>query len=167
MSIPILILCILFANGAMATQFISAGFSPASFPIMASGLLWLLAEWRGWRWFADIGLLSIVAPAAAGLWLGMPVTWMILSAVSGLAAWDLCHFRSRIQMAAPGDRPVWFERQHMAMLGGVLLLAAVLGLGALTLALRLQFWQILSVAIMTIAGMVQLVRWLQNQSQSR
>jgi hypothetical protein len=84
--------------------------------LLAFGALWAFAQWRRWRWFPSIGLLTALAAAGSGLWIGLPSGWMLAGALGALFAWDLSDFERRLHHAAPEDAPALVQR-HLMRLG--------------------------------------------------
>ena len=153
---------VVIGAAALAWGFLSAGFVAAAYGLLVFGLLWLVAQQRGWRWFAGLGLVSMTAAAAAGLWLGLGFGWMSVGCLGSLLAWDLTGFEHRLRAAASTDDVITLQRRHLAWLGvaatGGLLLSAAAGL----VHVRLSFAWIFLLALAAIWGVAQVVAWLRR-----
>src|SRR5512147_2023422 len=125
MTLIALILSILLGNASRAMGYSQGGAVdyPRWFLLLA--VLWLIAHFRKWYWFAPIALLAMILAAAYGVWNGFPAVWMLLGAVGGLLGWDLSDFARRLSYAAPMDDTRSLERSHLERVG----IVAVLGGG--------------------------------------
>jgi hypothetical protein len=163
LTVPALILAILLGTGSLGFGYAEAGFSSFARWIVIFGLAWLLAVWRGWRWFSSVGLFACVFVAAFGLWFDFSTGWMTAGAVFALFAWDMTEFRHRLRFLALDDDLRGMERRHIARVSLVILAGLIL----ITIALLLQFrftfeWGVLLVIVILI-GMTQLVNWFKQQ----
>lgn len=161
------VVCIVLAAAALALGCGLGGWPALSAVAVLLGLAWLLGRWRGWGWMSSAGLVSFAAAAAAGVWLGFGVGWMLAGLVSALCAWDLDHFARRLE-AVPWDgataaRRRDLERRHLlrllAVAGGGFLLAVV----ALQATVRLTFIPAFLLGLLVLAGLSRAIAYLQRQ----
>jgi hypothetical protein len=133
-----LVLSIILGAGSLAWGYAQVGLPQLARWILAFGLVWLVAVWRRWRWFAAAGLSVYFLVAALGLWfLNFPPGWMFAGAIGGLLAWDLTDFRWRQRFAASDGERRAVERRHLFRISFVALLG--FGLASLAMAVKLQF----------------------------
>jgi hypothetical protein len=129
----------------------------------ALGLLWLIGQWRGWRWSASAGLISLTGLAAWGVWSQLPAPWLLFGLVAALAAWDLARFSQRLQQARQvidEASLIWAHLQRLLIIAGLGLL-----LGEIALAVRLEFnlgWALL-LGLLLILGLSQVTNLIRRQ----
>jgi hypothetical protein len=123
----------------------------------AIGLLWLVGQWRGWDWAADLGLVGCVGLAAFGVWSGLFGGWMLLGIVLALVAWDLDHFAQQMRSAGRivGAGELW--RAHLRQLFAVAGLGLLLGGVAMGIRIELGFGWALAAAALTILSLKTLI----------
>ena len=143
-----------------------AGFTLFARWIIYFGILWLIAVWQRWRWFAYIGIAFNLLVAALGLWLlNFSPGWMFAGAIGGLLTFDLTLFWNRIRFIdsdderrGTRDRVISSEISLLALVG--------FGLASLAMIVKIQFsfaWALLS-AIIAAFAITQLVVWFRKRS---
>ena len=164
MTLLALLFSVILGAGSLAWGYSQVGLPQLSRWILAFGLLWLVAVWRRWRWFATVGLLAYYLVAALGLWfLDFPPGWMFAGAIGGLLAWDLTDFRWRQRFAASDEERRAVERRHLFRISVVAMLG--FGLATLAMAVKLQFnfeWAAL-LAIVAGVGLIQIISWFRKR----
>jgi hypothetical protein len=146
------------ASAFLAWDWAAGGFALVAVLIATGGLLWILAETRGWRPAANLGFLLGALAAGAGEWYRLPPAPLLLALVLTLAAWDLADFSRRLASAAKEDDIPALERRHFARLGLVLALGAGLGWAALNLrSVRFKFEIAAVLALLGTWGLTQLI----------
>jgi hypothetical protein len=159
-----LLFSIVVGDGSLAWGYAQAGFPQFSRWIILFGVVWLVAVWRRWRWFAYVGLLFNFLAAALGLWmLNFIPGWMFAGAIGGLMAWDLTDFYHRLRFATDEERP-GLEARHLVRISFL----AILGFGLASLAMVIKFefnfdWALL-LAVVAVFGVLQLVIWLRKRN---
>lgn len=162
MTVTALILNIVISILSLAWGYSAAGFDSISIWIIFFGALWLISQWRGWKWFSALGLFLSLLAAMIGLWLNLIVGWMFSSAIFALFAWDMTEFREKIYFMPSGEDIKGMERRHLARvsflaLGGLLF-------SSLLMLLRAQFsfewWVLLGFVI--LLGLLQLPAWFRK-----
>ena len=148
--------------GALTWSFYDGGYVMISQALGGFGLLWAASQWRHWAWFSALGLVVSVIAGAGGLWLGLPMGWMIVGTLGGLLTWDLSEFTRRLRFAAPSDELNTLERAHLARLTIIATLGVLIGTAAMLIQFQLTFeWAVLLVLV-TALGITQLVAWLRR-----
>jgi hypothetical protein len=159
-----LVLSIILGAGSLAWGYAQVGLPQLARWILAFGLLWLVAVWRRWRWFATVGLSVYFLVAALGLWfLNFSPGWMFAGAMGGLLAWDLTDFRWRQRFAASNEERRVVERRHLLRISLVALLG--FGLASWAMAVKLQFnfeWAAL-LAIVVGVALIQVIGWFRRR----
>ncbi len=150
---------------SLAWGYAQVGLPQFSRWILLFGVVWLVAVWQRWRWFAYVGLTFNFLLAALGLWfLNFPPGWMFAGAIGGLLAWDLTDFRYRQRFAASDAERRAVETRHLVRVALLALLS--FGLASVAMAVKLQFnfeWALL-LAIIAALGIMQLVTWFRKRN---
>ena len=92
-----LIACVIFSTGSLAWGYWLAGYEGIARWVFVFGVLWLLAQWRKWKWFTSPAVLVYLLLAGYGVWFKFIPGWMFSGSVFGLFAWDLAEFQKRIK----------------------------------------------------------------------
>jgi hypothetical protein len=165
MTLFALLFSILAGVGSLAWGFAQVGLSPFARGILAFGAAWLFAVWRGWRWFAYVGLVFNFLVAALGLWfLNFSPGWMFAGAIGGLLAWDLTDFRYRLRFSGSDEERRVVEVRHLRRISVLAMLG--MGLASLAMIVKLQFnfeWALL-LGIVAALGITQVVNWFRTRS---
>jgi hypothetical protein len=160
MTVIALLISIALGSGSLAYGYFGVGLPVLARRIVVFGVVWILAVWRRWRWFAYVGLTVYFLAAALGLWfLNFPAGWMFAGAIFGLLAWDLTYFRYRQMFAGSDAERRSVELRHLLRLS----ILAILGFGLASLAMRLQmqlsFDWIAFLTLVVALGLSQIIRW--------
>lgn len=158
----VFMLSVMLGVGALAWGYGTQGHHEYVHWFLILGAVWLLAKWRGWKWFSPLALLIVISAAAYGLWIGVPFGWMMFAAVGGLLAWDLVDFSQRLSYAAPSDDVAGMERRHLARVGIVAVLGGVLGLIVFVVRIRLPFEVVVGLVILAVFGLTRLITTLRR-----
>lgn len=163
MTLFALLFSIVFGIGSLAFGYLLTGFAPFARWIAFFGVLWLIAVWQRWRWFAYLGIAFNLFAAAFGLWLlNFPPGWMFAGAIGGLLAFDLTDFWNRVRFIDADEERRGFERHHLIRIS----LLAILGmtLASVAMFIKLQFtfeWAIVLIVIVVL-GLTQLIVWFRQ-----
>ena len=158
----VLVSSIIISAGSLALVYFESGLSDFGRWVLIVGAAWLIAQWRGWKWFSYIGLSLAFLLAATGLWFGLTPGWMFSGALFALVAWDLTDFRDRMHFVAADDNARGLERRHMTRIS--LLSLAGMTLASITMIVRVEFsieWGALLV-IVILLGLSQLITWMRK-----
>lgn len=165
MTVLALAASILLGAGSLAWGYTGVGLAEFARWIAGFGLLWLVAVWRRWRWFANLGLAVYFLAAALGLWfLNFPPGWMFAGAIFGLLAWDLTFFRYRQIFAASEAERRLVEVRHLSRLSTLAILSFALATLSMMLQLQFGFDWIAFMAVVVALGLSQIVRWFRNRA---
>jgi len=160
-----LLFSIVFGIGSLAFGYHLAGFPLFARWIIYFGILWLIAVWQRWRWFAYIGIAFNLLAAALGLWLlNFSPGWMFAGAIGGLLTFDLTLFWNRIRFIDSDDERRGLESRHLVRISLFVLVG--FGLASLAMIVKIQFsfeWALLS-AIIAAFAITQLVVWFRRRS---
>lgn len=163
MTLISLIFSVLMGAGALGWIY---AFSPiwyVSFILGFSAIFWLIAQWRQWTWYANIGLVVYILAAGLGIWLDMPAGWMLAGVIGGLTAWDLSEFMNRLRYADEEDRRM-IEPAHLARVGILLLIGLALSSAAMLLQVQFTFAWTVFLVLFGVWGLSLLVRWIRRRS---
>jgi len=158
-----LVSSIIISTGSLAWAFAEAGLFVLARWALIFGVVWLFAQWRGWRWFSSFGLLVVVLVSAISIWLGFSAEWLFSGTVFALFAWDMTDFRQRMRDIAIDENLHAMERRRVARITffsfiGLFFASMMLMLvrGKFTLE-----WGALLVVVI-LFGVAQLVSWLKR-----
>ena len=126
------------------------------------GVVWLLAKWRGLKWFFPLALLIVIGFSVYGLWIEIPFGWMMFATIGGLVAWDLTDFSQRLGYAAPTDDVAGIERRHLVRIGIVALLGVLLGFITFVVRIQLPFEVVGGLVILVVLGLTRLIMTLRK-----
>lgn len=155
-----LVSSILIAVGSFAWGYWSAGYDGITYWMIAFGFLWLVAQWRRWRWVSTAGVILALLLAIFGVWFNLIVGWMFSGAIFALFAWDLTKFRHALLFANARDDISGMTRRHIARIS-FLALAGML-VASLLMYIRGQFtveWGVFFLGVFML-GSLQTVAWL-------
>jgi hypothetical protein len=154
--------CAGLGMAALAAGYLSGRQAWAAAVLVALGLAWPAALWRGWTPSSALGLLATVGAAAAGLVQGLGAAWMLAGAMGGLLAWDLSGLERRLSLAAPDDDLALLTRRHLAWLAATAGAGLALAAAALLVRLRLPLGWMMLFALLAVAGVARLVSTLRR-----
>lgn len=148
---------------ALALGYVRAGWIALCLLILAFGMIWLYAQWRGYGWFSMTGLALAVFTAASGLMAGINSGWMFAGVLFSLFAWDLSEFRNRLRFASVDSNVPGMEKQHLLRLG-ILAIAGIVLVWLITFVhLQFSFGWLVFLALVTAVGLTQLVSWFRQR----
>lgn len=164
---PLLTVSTGMAAGALALGYALGGFWAGMVWILALGFLWLIGQWRQWRWMASIGLVFFVGAAAGGFWLGLAAGWMLLGVVAALDAWDLDYFFQRLSRVAADETLAQrreLKQRHLRRLAVVNVMGLLLAAVALEVRFEFSFGAAFWLGLLAILGLSQAVGFLRRES---
>jgi hypothetical protein len=164
MTLIAMLISIVAATGSLTAAYWIAGQSSAANALLVIGILWLLGEWKRVRWITSLALLAFVSAAAAGLWIGMPPSLMVVGAVAALLGWDLSSFARRLSRAARTDDVHGLEMRHLARAAIVAALALVIAGIASFVRLHIPFELAVVLVLLGTIGLTRLVFWIQREN---
>ena len=162
MAIIALVSNIILSILSLAWGFAEAGMKPLSDFLIFFGIVWLYSLRRHWDWFSSLGLFVAIVIAAIGIWLEIPLSWMIAGVIFALFAWEMAEYRRQRRFMVIDDNLRGMERRHIARIS----LAVFAGLILISLDLlhRGQFtleWGVM-LAVVTSLGFAQVMVWLKQ-----
>jgi hypothetical protein len=152
--------------GLIAAGYWVAGISRVSLIIVVFGLIWSIAQWRQWVWSNPLAMFIGGLSTGYGAWLQFSPVLLMTSMVFILLTWNMGNFRVLLEKASPQDNITLIERRYLTNVGGFLVLAVLISLGALTVNFRTSFIQAVLLVILGTIGIIQLVRWLVREKQN-
>lgn len=124
------------------------------------GIKWMVAYKVQWSWYNPIGLvLGVVSNVYSICFFSHP-SLMVISTTLTLAAWDLARYEQRLQLASSEDSLLLLSQRHLFRLLVFILAAILLGLGALQLRMKIDFWAAIVFIAITFIGLMHLVKTL-------
>jgi hypothetical protein len=158
-----MVVSIIAGTGALFWGYSLAGLYVPARWLLAAGAAWLFAEWRRLRWAGSLALFVLVGAAGYGLWIGLPVSLMILAAVAALLGWDSAGLLYRLRFAAPKDDVKSIERLGAARTAVVGALGLIIAGVASAAQVRLSFELAVILVLLAGIGLTQVVSWLQRR----
>jgi hypothetical protein len=158
-----LMISLLVGCGALVRAYSQSSLGGGAPFLWMLGIIWLIAYWRRWRWFAGIGLLTLIALAAHGLWISLSPGLMILGALGAVSAWDLQEFKHRLRYALPTEDTRGLERRHISRLLILSLIGFALAGVTEFFPLRLTPEFVFLLGILSVIGLITLGRWLDSK----
>lgn len=155
---------IIAAAGGLAVVYALHGWWPLAVPIAATGLVWGLGSWRGWRWPADLGLLLLTVAAGGGLWLGLSAWESFVAVVLALSAWDIDHFYRQLRDVPRTAATARLERGHLLRLLAVDAASAALAGVALAFQLQLGTGLAALLGVLVVCGVGEAVAFFRRES---
>lgn len=105
------------------------------------------------RWHAgQAGFILLVAAAAGGIWIGLPLWLMLLVVLFTLAFWDLDAFHYRIAGLKPDDRIKKLEKAHRDRLFLALITGGVISLAGVFIRLNLSLGWAIILGLVIVLG---------------
>lgn len=157
-------LCIGLAVGSLVIGYGQAGWWDWVLIPAILGGMWVFGYWRGWGWMASVGLVGIAGLSALGLWLNLDAGWMVAGLVAALCAWDLHHFAQCLQRVGQAEDERALEQRHLLRLLAVAGLGLVLAVVALSIEIRLTFFQALLLGLLVVWGLSRGISFLRRES---
>lgn len=157
---------ILVCTGSLGWNYYIDGHASLARWILLAGLLWIVAEARHVRWAASLGLLTCLILAGFGLWLDLPLGWMLAASLGALIAWDLTDFTRRVASASADDEIAAVTRRHLARLSIVTAIGFILSLAGMLSRLEFTFEWAAFLALLAALGVTQLVGWIKKGEDS-
>ena len=153
----------------LAALLLAAGYAvralwPWALGSVAIGGLWVAGQQRGWGWTATPGMVGLVGLTTAGIFLGLPVLWMLACATAALVAWDLSHFAQRLSEAGRVEDTAALQRARRRRLAIVAGLGLLLGGTALIARVELGFGIALLLGLLAIVGLSRAVVFMRRES---
>lgn len=157
-----LVSSIVISTGSLAWGYASFGLVVIPRWMIAFGALWLVSQWRGWKWYSALGLFLALLFSIIGLWLSLSIGWMFNGAAFALFAWDMAELRKKMQFMTSRDDVKGMERRHVARV-------SFLALSGLLFASMFMLWRrqwteewgifLLSVLLL---GSTQMIAWIRK-----
>ncbi len=160
-----LIISLLVGCGALVSAYSQTALEDGARFLWILGIIWLIAFWRRWRWFAAVGLLIFIALAAYGLWISLPPGLMILGALGGLLSWDLQELTRRLHYALRTEDVRALEKRHIGRLLIVAGFGLLLAIIATFVHMRLTREHVVILGLVSAVGLIQLARWLESRGE--
>ncbi len=161
MTVVLLILSIISSAVLVCWGYAAVGWIWVALGLALVGIVWLVAVWRGWAWFAWVAMVLYSLAAVFGVLLDLPLVWLFTGLVSGLVAWDLTNFHYQLRFVEKEDL-AQMERAHMERLGLFLGIALLLGAGSIVLQARLTFEWVAFLVLLCVWGLSRMVKWLRK-----
>jgi hypothetical protein len=158
------LLCVALAAGSLVVGYGQAGWWDWMLLPAIVGGMWVFGYWRGWGWMASLGLIGFLALSAIGLRLDLGAGWMVAGLLAALCAWDLHHFDLSLQRAGRVEDERALEQRHLLRLLAVAGLGLVLAVVALSIEIRLTFFQALLLGLLAAWGLSRGISFLRRES---
>lgn len=128
-----LIICIVIMTGSFTRGYWLAGYEEAAHWIVLFGILWIIAQWRRWKWLFVPAVFLALLLAAYGIWFELNPAWMFGGASFAVFAWNLIDFQQKLKLLSPREDIKGMTRRHLMRVG-------LLALGSIIFAFLLMVW---------------------------
>ena len=155
---------IVIAGVFLAAGYFLAGQNGGVIAALVLAVLWLIGEWRGWRWAGSIGLFFFALIALVGIWLGVTAVFAILSLVAALLAWDMSSFKRLLAGVSWVRNEDLLERQYRQRLLIVAVTGIILAVLATTVRVTFSFTAALFLGLLAIIGLSRALSFLRQDS---
>lgn len=112
-----LIICIVIMAGSLTWGYWLAGYEEAARCIILFGILWIIAQWRRWKWFSAPAVFLALLLAAYGIWFEFHPSWMFNGASFAVFAWNLIDFQQKLKLLSPREDIKGMTRRHLLRVG--------------------------------------------------
>lgn len=99
-----------------------------------------------------------------GLWQGMRPIYALVGGAAALAAWDLYHYRRRLDQVDRLEEPALLVRAHVIRLAGAVGLGVIAGMVGLNVRIQVGLGSILLVSLILVLGLSRVIRFLRRES---
>jgi hypothetical protein len=150
------------ASTSLMLGYRSASLSGANLIIALLAFLWVTTWIQRQEKFSGIIFACFAVLAALGALLSIQPTYLVISIVSSLTAWDVFHFQSRARAAGRVDHFLDLERRHLLRLFILDASALILAFTALNLHFNLSFGVAVLLGLLVMIGIGQGVSYLRS-----
>ena len=135
--------------------------------LLITGAAWLWGSILRKEWAASFGMIITLFTCILGLADQRPTppvltAIMLLSLVAAMAASDLGHFILRLQAVEKVELIEKLEKNHLARLGIVLGIGALLGAAALLVQFQLNFWIAFAIGLLAIISISRMLHYFKR-----
>jgi hypothetical protein len=150
----------------LAAGYLLRGLVPGAALVLLLGLFWLVGIVRRWAWVSPTLFLLLGIFNALVFLIQAHAFLVLISLPATLAAWDLNHFLTRLEMAKSPDLRRAMENNHLPRLG-LILLAGILPAGAAMLShIQLAFVLAFVLGGIAVLALNQVIHRLVNREPS-
>ena len=158
-----------FVAIVLATASMIVGYILAALPMVAAiilflGILWIIAEIRGWRWPGSLILFLLFIAAAVGIEVQIVPIWSILGAALALAGWEFSSFNRTIQKASWVRMEDVLITRHNRRVVVVTIIGVLLAWTTTQIQVNLSFGIVLLLAIVSLLGLSRAVVFLRRSA---
>lgn len=132
--------------------------------VVVSGVVWLIGEWKRWRWLSTIGFFLMVLAAVGCAFLDGGVVWGITAVVLALASWDMGRLDTFLAQTEYIEDEATIIRQYWQRLLTVIAISFVLAISATLIRLEFGFLVALPLSCLSIIGFSLAISFLRRHS---
>lgn len=159
-----IIVILLAATAVLAVNFVLAEIWYAVAFVLASGAVWLVGEWKQWRWLSSIGLMLVVLAAMGSAFLDGGVVWGITAVTLALVGWENGRLHTFLSQTERIEDEATITRQHGQRLWIVVFLGFALAMAATRIRLEFGFLVALPLSCLSIIGFSLAISFLRRHS---
>ena len=127
---------------------------------------WALSQKFNLTWMINIILVADILLIAWLSFFGFEPIILILSVVFILAGLNLTNFQNLLKQGDPNRKYNELELRHLVKLSIFILFSLIISLGATLIELEITFLQSIILLIITFIGLMQVLRWFLNQTNT-
>ena len=154
--------CTILSTVLLAWSYYRFGYPFIALGILILPILWAINLQLGAQWIPSSLLFVICIISGVGLFLRMPVIWLLLCWLVSFMAWDLIHFSYRVEEAQSVEGADQIERHHMIWLLSALSLGFLIAVLTLNVKVVLNFWAIVVFSVLLVWGIGQAIRMFKD-----
>ena len=155
---------ITLATASMIVGYLLAGLPWVTAIILFLGILWIIAEIRGWRWPGSLILFLIFIAAAVGIEVQVAPIWSIVAATLALAAWEFSYFYRTILNASCVRMEDVLIMRHNRRVVVITIIGILLAWATTQVQINISFGIVLLLAIVSLLGLSRAVVFLRRSA---
>lgn len=132
--------------------------------VLVSGVIWLVGEWKQWRWLSTIGFVLIVLAAIVCAFFETGVVWGITAVTLALMSWDIGRLNAFLAQTERIEDETAVTRQYWRRLLIVAFIGFALAISATLIRLEFGFLVALPLSCLSIIGFSLAISFLRRHS---
>ena len=132
--------------------------------VLVSGTVWVVAEWKQWRWLSTIGFVLIVLGAVGCAFLDGGVVWGVTAVTLALISWDMGRLNHFLAQTEYIEDEAVITRQYERRLLIVAFIGFALAISTTLIRLEFGFLVALPLSCLSIIGFSLAISFLRRHS---
>ncbi len=157
-------LLLVAATAVLAVLFALEGIWYSVAYAILSGVMWLVGEWKQWRWLSSIGFAFIVLGAVGAVFLEGGLIWGITAVTLALISWDGSRLNDFLAQTKRVEEENKIRRQYWRRILVIAVLGFLFALSTTLFSLDFGFLVALPLSCLTIIGFSLAISFLRRHS---